>query len=74
MSSVERYQQRPAVAMSGASLATVTIQGEVGWHVPPGQDWCQRCGDTNYDGRTRLCLTCTYPEHPCSAVHWEVRR
>ena len=25
-------------------------------------DWCDRCGDQNYDGETRVCLTCTYPE------------
>jgi len=25
-------------------------------------DWCDRCGDTNYDENTLVCFTCTYPD------------
>lgn len=44
---------------------------EVGYFVPRIHDRCTRCGDQNYDGDTRVCHTCTYPDHPCSRVHWE---
>lgn len=37
------------------------------FYVDPGKDHCNRCGDTNYD-RNRVCLTCTYPDDPCSGV------
>lgn len=30
-------------------------------------DRCDRCGDVNFD-EARVCLTCTYPDAPCSAV------
>lgn len=36
--------------------------------VPAGQDHCPGCGDTNYDMSTRICLTCMFPNHPCSGV------
>lgn len=34
--------------------------------VDPGAVFCSRCRDTNYDERTLVCLTCTYPDHPMS--------
>jgi hypothetical protein len=36
-------------------------------------EWCDRCGDTNYDARTRVCLTCTFPDDPCSRAYLEAR-
>jgi len=47
--------------------------GEAGYFVPRTHDHCTRCGDQNFDGTTRVCLTCTYPDHPCSRVYWESR-
>jgi len=32
-------------------------------------DRCDRCGDVNYDEETCTCLTCTYPDDPCSASY-----
>jgi hypothetical protein len=34
-----------------------------------GGEWCGRCGDQNYDPATKLCLTCTYPNDPCSRAY-----
>lgn len=34
-------------------------------------DRCGRCGDVNYDDRTRICLTCTYPNDPSSRAYRE---
>jgi ribosomal protein L37E len=34
---------------------------------------CDRCGDTNYDPHTRICLTCTYPDDPSSRAYLECR-
>lgn len=38
---------------------------QVGFLVPHAVEHCPRCGDTNYDD-DRICLTCTYPDDPCS--------
>jgi hypothetical protein len=48
------------------SASENTVTGEPGSYLPVGQDWCPRCGDTNADEVTRLCLSCTYPDDPCS--------
>lgn len=45
------------------------VTGTVGFLVTG--HWCDRCGDTNYDATTRECLTCTYPDDPCSRVYWD---
>jgi hypothetical protein len=34
---------------------------------------CDRCGDTNYDPDTRVCLTCTYPDDPSSRAYLDGR-
>lgn len=36
--------------------------------------WCDRCGDINYDAATRACLTCMYPDDPCSRAYLEGSR
>ena len=36
------------------------------FRVPVGQDWCPRCGTINYEMVFRVCLTCTFPDDPCS--------
>jgi hypothetical protein len=36
-------------------------------------DRCDRCGDVNYDEDTLVCLTCTYPDDPCSRAFLEAR-
>jgi hypothetical protein len=41
-----------------AQTVTSPVNGEPGWYVPACQDWCPRCGDTNYTD-TRQCITCT---------------
>lgn len=48
-----------------------SASGPVGWYVPPEATHCPRCGDQNWDD-TRLCLTCTYPDDPCSLRPWEM--
>lgn len=32
-------------------------------------DRCDRCGDVNFDEGSRVCLTCTYPDDPCSVAY-----
>jgi ribosomal protein L37E len=53
-----------------ANLEPPTI-GEVGFLVTG--DHCDRCGDTNYDEDTLVCLTCYYPDDPCSRAYLEAR-
>jgi ribosomal protein L37E len=55
-----------AIEQTGTDVA---LSGEVGFLVT-GQH-CDRCGDVNYDTATatRVCLTCTYPDHPCSRAY-----
>lgn len=55
---------RSLVAAAGPDVALIgfLVLGE----------WCDRCGDQNYDGSTRVCHTCTYPDHPCSQAWWEM--
>jgi len=36
-------------------------------------EWCDRCGDRNYDDKTRVCQTCTYPDDPCSRAYLDAR-
>lgn len=38
---------------------TAPAEGEPGWYVPAGAEWCPRCGDVNWAESTRLCITCT---------------
>jgi ribosomal protein L37E len=42
------------------------LDGTPGFYVPAGQHHCPHCGDTNFEEVTRLCMTCTYPDHPLS--------
>jgi hypothetical protein len=58
--------------VTGSALAPVAVEGDVGFLVLG--DWCDRCGDTNFDEATRVCLTCTYPDDPCSRAFLEVGR
>lgn len=37
-------------------------------------EWCDRCGDQNYDDQTHVCLTCTDPSDPCSVAYLEGHR
>lgn len=46
-----------------SALAAKILEGQPGWCVPTGQDNCPRCGDTNFEDDTRVCITCT-SEHP----------
>ncbi|GAA2347433.1 hypothetical protein [Dactylosporangium salmoneum] len=49
----------------------VVLEGAIGFLVTG--HWCDRCGDTNYDPATRECLTCTFPDDPCSRTYLEGR-
>jgi ribosomal protein L37E len=53
--------------MTLAIFSPVVEPTQVGFLVTG--DWCDRCGDQNYDGETRVCLTCTYPDDPCSRAY-----
>lgn len=35
--------------------------------------WCDRCGDINFDAKIRECLTCTFPDDPCSRAYLEAQ-
>lgn len=75
------YPKSDSIAWSTAEVAsgwtseTVSphpaVDGEVGFFVVG--DWCDRCGDQNYDETTRACLTCTFPDHPCSRAYLDAR-
>jgi hypothetical protein len=41
-------------------VVVAVFTGEPGWYVPAGADWCPRCGDRNWDGESRLCITCSH--------------
>lgn len=58
--------------MTDLVVRPAAVEGEVGFLVLDA--WCDRCGDTNYDEATRVCLTCTFPDDPCSRAYLEARR
>lgn len=49
---VKTVAEMERLVLALLSTPRETIEGAPGWYVPEGQDWCPRCGDTNYDDRT----------------------
>jgi hypothetical protein len=49
-------------------MASACEQDAPAFYVEAGADRCGRCGDTNFDD-LRVCLTCTYPDDPCSLAY-----
>lgn len=54
-------------------LMRLVVEGVAAFYVERGATYCSRCGDYNYDDKTLICLTCTYPDHPMSRIYLDAR-
>jgi hypothetical protein len=75
MAEAQEFRDRFAQHLSGitpvicaADQMFVVQRGEPSWYVPADATHCPRCGDQNWDD-TRMCLTCTHPDDPCSVAY-----